>query len=87
MTPDAASRYEMVDSFMRLFGEAEIEPPSTGSAKEKMDYLISAYTTRLRLKEPRLSALPDELVPDALLIALRQAYQELCSSPKPQENA
>ena len=48
MTPDAASRYEMVDSFMRLFGEAEIEPPSTGSAKEKMDYLISAYTTRLR---------------------------------------
>ena len=82
MTTDAASQYEMVNSFMRLLGEAEIEPPPTDSAKEKMDYLISTYTTRLRSKEPKLSALPDELLPDALLVTLRQSYQAMFPAAK-----
>jgi hypothetical protein len=82
MTTDAASQYEMVNSFMRLLGEAEIELPSTGTAKEKMDYLISTYTNRLRSKDPRLAALQDELLPDALLVALRQSYQAMFPAAK-----
>ena len=73
---DVARQYEMVNSFMRLFGEPEIGEPSTGSAREKMDYLISTYTSRLLAKKPQLSGLPEELWPDALLIALRQSYHE-----------
>jgi hypothetical protein len=83
MTTDIARQYDMVNSFMRLLGEAEIEPPSTDSAKEKMDYLISTYTSRLRSKDPKLAALPDELLPDALLVALREAYQAMFPAAKP----
>ena len=73
---DVARQYEMVNSFMRLFGEPEIGEPSTGSARDKMDYLISTYTSRLLSKKPQLSGLPEEVWPDALLIALRQSYHE-----------
>lgn len=71
----------MLNSFLRLTGEPEIGEPSTGSAREKMDYLISTYTSRLLAKKPQLSGLPEELWPDALLIALRQSSQEMFSSP------
>ena len=77
MTTKVSNQYEMVNSFMRLFGEPEIGEPSTGSAREKMDYLISTYTSRLLAKKPQLSGLPEELWPDALLIALRQAHHEM----------
>ena len=82
MAPDVSSQYALVNSFMRLIGDAEIGEPPSGSEKEKMDFLISTYTTRLRSKKPQLSALPDELLPDALLVALRQSYQEMFPAAK-----
>ncbi len=79
MSQSAAELYEMVNSFMRLFGEPEFTPEAgeeTGDESAQIRSLIAAYTARLRAKAPKYAKLPDELLPDGILIHLRSALAQ-----------
>jgi hypothetical protein len=74
---NAATQCEMVNSFFRMFGEQEIEEPSSGTDRERIEHLVRVYTERLKEKVPKYRLLPnDALIPDGILIALRKSLQD-----------
>lgn len=79
MTHSVSELYDIVNSFMTLFGEKPFERETSLNEVDDLESLIARYVKRLRDKEPKLKNVPDELIPDALLGPLRDALATMRS--------
>lgn len=77
MTTNIDDLYGMVNSFMTMIGEDPFPKSGQQTDKEELKTLLDRYVSRLRSKEPKLAGIPDELIPDALLQPLRDAYAKM----------
>ena len=51
--------YKTVNEMLKLFGQAPIEVPSTGSAKEKIEFLLNTYAEKLKAANPQYRKFKD----------------------------
>lgn len=46
-------QYQAVNDTLKLFGEAPIKIPSTGSDREKLEFLLDSYAEKLKAANPQ----------------------------------
>ena len=66
------SLLEATNGLLEMLGVPALDPPTGSSELEKIDSLIATYTARLLEIRPAYAELPPELIPDAILVTLRE---------------
>lgn len=76
------SLHEATNGLLEMLGVPILDPPTGATELEKLDNLIASYTARLLEIRPAYAELPPEIIPDAILVGLREERVRLTAAPE-----